>query len=364
MLAWFKRKPADDGLCRVRVQGTGQTFTVPRDTFLLGGALAQGLAYPHNCRVGTCGECRTRLVEGKVKPMIDFALSPLTADELKAGCILACQSKVRGDLVIDVELGARPAPAVVTRQATVAQADVLPGDVLSLRLALDAPLHFEAGQYADLSIAGSDAVRSCSRSYSFCDTPAAGGLREVSFLVKRLPGGRFSERLFSLARPGLAMQLQGPFGQMGVADADAHAVCVAGGTGLAPMLSILGDRLARSQRARYTLLVGLRSQRDHFAGQLLDALMQRAGGRIDVRVVLSDEPAGSPWPGARGLVTEVLAEALAEAAAQGRPATAAFLCGGEAMVHAARARLIELGLAAEAIHADAFAPSGAAAKAA
>jgi xylene monooxygenase electron transfer component len=361
MFSWFKRRPAsagpglpgraDDGRCELRIQGSGEVLRVPRDGFLLASAIEQGLAYPHNCRVGTCGQCKTRLVSGQIKPMMDFALSPLTADELRQGYVLACQSKVRSDLVIAVALGAA-APPVVTRQATVLSAERLAGDVLSLRLALAEPLVFAAGQFADLAIADSG-VR---RSYSFCDRPEPGGNGEVSFLIKRLPGGQLSERLFALARAGLAMQLHGPFGALGTADADAHALCVAGGTGLAPMLSILRDRLRRSGQARYTLIFGVRSLQDHFAQALLDQLVHEARGRLQVQVVLADEPAGSAWPGARGLVTTL----ITPAAVQALPARAAFLCGAAGMVDAARRQLLSLGLPPEAIHADGFSPSGAA----
>ncbi len=368
MFFWFKRKTGDASAaadrtpttCNVRVadegDGAGPNFPVPRDAFLLSAALAQGIAYPHNCRVGTCGSCKTRLVSGKIKPMIDFALSPLTAEELRAGYVLACQSKVRSDLVIEVPLSntARPPlPPVETRRATVVSANRLPGDVLWLRLALDAPLRFEAGQFADLSIDGFDATRS----YSFCDRPEAGGNGEVSFLIKRLPGGRFSERLFAQGETGLRMHLHGPHGLMGAIDPDADALCVAGGTGLAPMLSILADRLQRSTRSRYMLLFGVRSLHDHFADAMLTRLERESNGRLQVQVVLADEPAGSSWAGARGLVTEHLNESHVSRL----PARAAFLCGAQGMVNAARSQLLAFGLPPDAIHADAFAPSGTAA---
>ena len=327
---------------------------MPRDGFLLMSAIDQGLAYPHNCRVGTCGTCKTKLVSGKIKPMMDFALSPLTGPELREGYILACQSKVRGDLVIEVALGSEAVLPVVTRQARVVVADRLAGDVMSLQLALDQPLVFAAGQYADLAIDGLDARRS----YSFCDRPQAAGNEQVSFLVKRLPGGLFSERLFADARPGLSMTLNGPHGLLGAADAHADAVCVAGGTGLAPMLSILRDRLARSDRSRYQLLFGVRSLQDHFAEALLDELERESQGRVRVTVVLADEPSSSAWAGARGLVTEL----ITADSVQSLPARAAFLCGAQGMVDAAQRKLVALGLAADAIHADGFAPSGGAKK--
>ena len=349
---WFRRKAAPeaaDGTFEVRIAEGGPTLRVPSGDLLLASALAQGIAYPHNCRVGTCGSCKTRLVSGKIKGMMDFALSPLTAEELRAGYVLACQSKVRSDLVIEVTLEAGEVAAPHTIDARISGIERLPGEVLHLQLSLAAPLVFGAGQYAELGIEGVGPVRS----YSFCDAPRPGGNREVSFLIKRLPGGLFSERLFRDAVIGMAMRVHGPFGSLGGVGADACAVCVAGGTGLAPILSIVRHRLAASATARFTLLLGVRAQADHFAARLLEDLRQAAGDRMTVELVLSEEPAGSGWTGSRGLITEALAARHVAAA------DCAFVCGGQGMVDAARQRLVALGMSLPRIHVDAFLPSGA-----
>lgn len=349
MLGWLFNR-GTPARCTVRWQGEGAPqFEAPRDEFLLSAALAEGVAYPHNCRVGTCGQCKTKLVSGRIKPMMDFALSPLTAAELRDGYILACQSKLRSDVVIDV-----PLVCAGSFDAEVAELQRLPGDVMSLTLALTQPLQFEAGQYAELTMPGADG-RPVTRAYSFCDAPLPQGNRTVSFLIKRLPGGALSDLLWSQARPGMALQLRGPFGRMGQADADVDALCVAGGTGLAPVLSIVRDRLARSSRARFLVLLGVRSRADQFAEGLLSALERESNGRVQLRVVLSEEPAGSDWPGERGLVTDVITPALL----QSLHFQAAFVCGAAPMVQACAARLRQLGWADDAIHTDSFAPTGA-----
>jgi len=358
MFAWLRRRGGAEPAatpatpCSVRFADGRPPLQVPRGAKLLDAALAAGLPWPHNCQVGTCGACKTRVLDGRVQPMMDFALSPLTAEELQAGFVLACQSRVREDLQVDVPLAAA-APAVVRRQAEVREARRVATDVMHLHLALDAPLDFAAGQYVHLALPGLDAVRA----YSICDAPQPGGLRALSLLIRRLPGGRFSETLFNTAAPGAALQLQGPYGSAAPLDPDLPILGVAGGTGLAPMLSLVRDRLSRSAQARFTLLLGLRSQADDFATPLLAPLQQAFPGRVQVQLWLSDEPAGSAWTGARGLVVDGITAQLLQASG----AAGAFLCGNAPMVAAARERLRGLGMAAAAIHADAFAPSGAAA---
>jgi toluene methyl-monooxygenase electron transfer component len=343
MFSWFRReKPAS---CRVQFGDGGQAIELQRDEILLAAALERGIPYPHNCRVGTCGQCKTAVISGQIKPMMDFALSPLTAQELRDGYVLACQSKVRSDLVISV-----PLKLSERRAGHIASVQRLPGDVLALSLELDRPLAFDAGQYANLSMDGS----TLARSYSFCDAPVVGGNRLVSFLIRRIPGGAFSDRLWACAESGMGIALSGPHGAMGAADVDAHAVCVAGGTGLAPVVSIVRDRLQKSASARFLVLLGIRRAEDHFASEILRALEALSPGRVQTRVIVSDGPDGSPWPGDRGLVTDLLTPELM-ASVQAR---AAFVCGAAPMVQACRERLRQHGWSDSDIHTDSFVPSG------
>jgi xylene monooxygenase electron transfer component len=351
-----RNAPATRGdLCAVRVCGPGaaESFSVRRNDLLLKAALEQGIDYPHNCRVGVCGRCKTRILQGRVSPMVDLALSPLKNEEIEQGYVLACQAKVRTDLQIAVRLGAATALPVRSVSGRVCHWRRLPGEVIDLRLALDEPLPFLAGQYATLAESGSF-VR---RSYSFYDAPPdpeGPGTTEVGFLVKRLPGGRFSEWLFAEDRTGTKFWLEAPLGVMAVPPAEAEVLCVAGGTGIAPILSIIADGLRRWPAARFTLVFGVRSAQDRFADGFLDALRHRAPDRLRVLPILSHEPAGSAWAGARGLVTELLTPELGLDFSR----ATAFVCGSVAMVEAVERRLVALGVDAERIHADKFLPTG------
>ena len=342
-------------LCRITVRGkdgSEEHFDIRRNDLLLKAAVDQGVDYPHNCRVGVCGQCKTRLLSGRVSPMVDLALSPLSNEQIEAGFVLACQAKVRGDLVIDVKLGHGAHLPVRNVPAKVVRWNRLPGEVIDLRLKLEEPVAFHAGQYCTIAESGSFTRRS----YSYYDVPAADGspADEVGFLVKRLPGGKFSEWLFSQDRLGTRFWIEGPFGVMGVDDLDRDGVCVAGGTGLAPILSIVGDRLARSKTARFTIVFGVRTERDLFADTHLAELQAKAGDRLRVVPILSHEPANSSWRGLRGLVTAALTPELDI----NWHDTAAFICGNLGMVEAVERTLIGLGVDAERIHADKFVPSG------
>jgi xylene monooxygenase electron transfer component len=344
-------KPDNSRACRITVRNGGETtsFEMGRNDLLLMGALEKEINWPHSCRVGTCGRCKTKLCDGKISPLVDFALSPLTNRDLKSGYVLACQSKVRGDL--EVEVGLLDHRVLLPRSlpGTITGWKVLSGGVIDLTITLEEPLVFEAGQYAALALAGSF-VR---RSFSFAGPPPGPeGTREINFLIRHLPGGRFSGWLAQKDRAGLRIWVEAPFGQMGIDDAPRDALCIAGGTGIAPILSIAAERLARLPDNRVTIVFGLRQARDLFVMDRLAAL--EATGRVRLVPILSHEPAGSAWTGARGLVTAALSEDLNLDFAQ----VSAFVCGALPMVEAVEERLLALGADLRRIHADKFQPSG------
>lgn len=342
----FRRTPAPE-TCTVRVTNADFSFVVQRRRLLLGAALEQNVAYPHNCRVGTCASCKTRLTCGRIRPLIDFALSPLTAKELRDGYILACQSKVLSDIEVEVPIGRGGGIAVQRIGGVIASAERIAHDVIDLRLRLDGPFRFQPGQWGSIGARDSE-VR---RAYSFHTPAPLEGTTEVGFYIRKLPGGAFSEWLFAADRTGVEMELKGPFGILGDHDETGHNVCVAGSTGLAPIVCMVEDALAASGTSRFTVVFGVRREHDLFATDRLGELAARYPGRLRVIPILSHEPAESAWTGARGLVTEALDEVL--------DAAHAFLCGNAPMVDACERRLVELGLDRERIHADRFVPTGA-----
>lgn len=343
-------------ICRITVRGrdgSSEVFEVRKNDLLLKAAIEQGVDYPHNCRVGVCGTCKTRLVEGRVSPMVDLALSPLKNEEIEAGYVLACQAKVRTDLVVEAKLGHHALLPVRTVSSQVSRWHRLPGDVIDLRLKLDEPVQFNAGQYCTIAESGSFTRRS----YSYYDVPPLDEgtpATEVGFLVKRLPGGRFSEWLFEKDRTGAKFWIEGPYGLMGIDDIHVDGLCVAGGTGLAPILSIVGDRLRKSATAKFTIVFGVRTQKDVFANERLQQLLAEGGDRVRLVTILSHEAEGSTWTGPRGLVTAALTPGLGV----DFNSVAAFICGNLGMVEAVERSLIALGVHPDRIHADKFVPSG------
>lgn len=310
----------------------------PKET-LLQAALREGIAFPHSCRVGGCATCKCRLVSGKVRELTQSGYI-LSDEELDQGYILACQAVPQTDVRIEVDLSALPARRQIGGR--IVGQERLTHDIVQLRVQLDEALAYKAGQFADLTL---DSLPGVARSYSFA-TPVQPDA-QVSFFVRKVPGGRFSTLVVDHDLTGQRLTVHGPGGDFWLRPADAPLLLVAGGSGLAPMLAMLADARAQGVARPVTLLFGARLQADLYGMAAIEALAQSWPAPFRFVPVLSAETPGSTWPGARGLVTDFLPDAVL-------PGAHAYLCGPPPMVDTARAALLRQNVADADIHADRF----------
>ncbi|MGE0487088.1 MAG: 2Fe-2S iron-sulfur cluster-binding protein [Gammaproteobacteria bacterium] len=331
----------------VTAEPSGLRFEVRSNQSILEAALAQGIAFPHSCTVGTCGSCKCRLKSGKIREITNFGYV-LSAEELQGDVILACQAAARGDVVIEVPgLSAHRLHPAQDFTATISATFDLTHDIKQVTLALDRPMQFDGGQYAHLAV---DEIFGA-RAYSFAMPPRAGGTSEVSFFVRHVPGGMFTDLLFSGGLDGKTLKVHGPAGNFWLRDSRAPMICLAGGSGLAPLLSLLEDAVARHVGRPCIVLFGARTAADLYALDRLAAVGADWNGSFTFTPVLSAEPADSAWDGARGLVTDLLASAAAGLASD---EAEAYLCGPPPMIDAALPALAALGLQPANMHFDKF----------
>lgn len=319
----------------------GQVIDVlPKET-ILSAALRHGIAFPHSCRVGGCAACKCTLMSGQVRQLTDAAYI-LSDEDLDNGCILACQSVPRGDVRIEVDPGATAA-ARQTR-ARVLTRERLTHDIVRLRVQLEEALPYRAGQFATLEW---DALPGVQRSYSFASPPSPNG--QADFFVRQVPGGAFSGFVHGPQDlVGQHLNVQGPLGDFWLRPGSAPLLMVAGGSGLAPILAMLAEQRQDAAPRPVHLYFGARATADLYEQDAIAALQARWGARFTYAPVLSAEPEGSAWTGARGLVADSIAPELARACE-------AYLCGPPPMVDAALARLLRAGARREHIRADRFA---------
>lgn len=340
----FSRGPATR---KVTVEPIGACFESGKDGTILENALAKGIAFPHDCRVGTCGTCRCKLKQGSVRELIDKAYV-LSAEELREGYILACQSLAKTDVVLELPSATvGPSHALVDTRATIASMTRRTHDIIELELALEHPISYTAGQYADLFVPGSDTE---TRSYSFASAPGESASDRVRFHVRRVPNGVFSGWLFDHARAGDTLRLHGPYGGFWLRAAKAPILGIAGGSGMAPLKAILERAAADGVTRDAIYFFGARRREDLYCLEEMESLGAQWKGKFRFVPVLSEEPEGTDWAGERGLVTEAVARVLGDSVSLHH----LYLCGPPAMVDAAIALGTAKGAPAEKIHFDKF----------
>jgi toluene monooxygenase electron transfer component len=294
--------------------GTCEFECEPGEKILHAG-LRSGFELPYECSTGTCGTCKAKLVSGRVESAWPDAPG---GRYLKSEAeLLMCQCVAREDCALEVGvLKAREASAPLPGALGGRLRDWrrLTHDVAAFDVDLDRPLDFDAGQFALLSVPGIAGARA----YSMVNFERAA--RRLSFVVKKKPGGAVSEWLFGDGVDGTRLGLFAPLGHATfLPGLGKHVLCIAGGSGIAGMMSIL-ERAGEG--GHFTgwdghVFFGIRSERDGFFLGELQALQARYPGRLAVTVALSDEdvPASLPatYPGlafARGLVHAVAGEGM------------------------------------------------------
>ncbi|CAN5259977.1 2Fe-2S iron-sulfur cluster binding domain-containing protein [Sphingomonas sp. TF3] len=338
MFSFLKSKPPTTA----SVADQGVFIEVARGKTLLEAALEQGLSFPHNCKVGTCGTCLYRLDGGKISELTSSAMG-LTQEQFQAGYRLACQTLPKTDLTITLDEALKRTQPVVEVGGRVASLAHLTHDIVELRVDLDEPIRFQPGQYAELLIDGVAAWRS----YSFANPPHASNA-SVHFHVRLVPGGQFTGWLFAASRLGQAVRVRGPYGQFGLKPGASPIICVAGGSGLAPIKCMLEGASPEARRRPVIVLFGARTERDIYGLDAFEALKNTWEADLTFTPILSAEPADSSWTGGRGLVTDYIQTIPDIDHAQ------AYLCGPPPMVDAAEAALSKAGLTSDRIFADRF----------
>jgi CDP-4-dehydro-6-deoxyglucose reductase/ferredoxin-NAD(P)+ reductase (naphthalene dioxygenase ferredoxin-specific) len=312
----------------------------PGDT-ILASMIRAGVPFPFSCQAGNCGTCKCELLSGDVLEL-EYSEHALSVEERAKNFILACRAQVWDDTAvrrIDAEeLVLHPSRMMRCR---VAALEELTHDIRGLRLEIEAggPFSFSAGQYAQLEFAPR-----LSRHYSMAGTPNEPAL---TFHIRYMPGGRTSSYVATQLKAGDSVKVSGPLGVAYVREAHTGPVLlVAGGSGLAPMQSILRTLLARAHAAPVTLYFGVRSERDLYHEDLLKELAARHAN-FCFHIVLSEQK------GERGRRYGLVHEAVA-ADLSGSEGLMAYLAGPPVMVEAATAVLQAKGFVPRQIHADAF----------
>ena len=293
------------GPATIRLEPSGESFTCgPGETILRAG-LAAGFAMPYECASGSCSSCKGRLTAGEVEHIWADATGLSERDRRKGDRILCCQARPRGDCTVQVRLalveGAREEPRPAAFTATVETLQRPIPSVIAFSCRPEQPVPFLPGQYVLLQVPGGQR-----RAYSMANVEA----ETLDFIVKEKPGGHASQYLFDDLAAGDTVSLEGPYGRAYLrTPPQSEIVCVAGGSGLAPMLSVACATLAEADAPPLHLFFGANTAEELFMVEEMEALAAKHD-RLSLTLAVRDGAPGA----ATGLVGDVALAALEDLA--------------------------------------------------
>jgi phenol/toluene 2-monooxygenase (NADH) P5/A5 len=340
----------------ITVEPLGREIECREDQTILDACLRNGVWLPHSCTHGTCATCKAEVLDGEVDhgAASSFALMDYEREE---GKLLPCVACPRSDVVIEADIDVDDSAEVFPVEdytGTVVQLEDIALQTRRLVIELDREIGFNAGQYLKFQVPARDGLPSVDRTWSIASPPTE--RRRLEFHVRNVEGGRGTDGwVFGGMTPGDCVQLSGPYGRFVLrTEDDRHAILVAGGTGLAPLKSMLRHALENdAYDGRLTLYQGARSREWLYDVEYFRALAARHPDRFTYRPCLSEETpqdCGSE-AGAYGfgMVTDVIA-----ADHPTLSGCTGYLCGPPPMVEAALKTLMGKRLFPRDIHREDF----------
>jgi len=325
----------------VLVQPLNRIVQVEPGANLLEALRAAQVPMSYSCMAGRCGTCRCKVLSGEVMEGGVDQQQPSNGGD---AYVLACRTYITQPCTIEIP---EPDEIVVHRarivKATVLALEDMTHDIKRLVLKPAKPIEFSPGQYAQLQFTPKHV-----RPYSMAGLSDDGAFE---FHVRLVPDGRVTGYIASQLKVGDAVKVSGPLGSAYLRRKhEAPMLCVAGGTGLAPILSILRGAIEGGMRNPIHLYFGARSPKDVYGVEWLTKL-QRVHPQLKVHVVVSS--GGDPATQRCGLVTQAIEEDLGDL-----DGWRAYLCGSPPMVEAASLVAKTKGVAPEHVYADAFYTQG------
>jgi Na+-transporting NADH:ubiquinone oxidoreductase subunit F len=300
----------------------------------------------------TCGLCKVQVMSG-AGSILPTETVFVTRAEREQGIRLACQVKVRGNVEVRLPesmLGAREFDARVTA------IEPLTYDTKLVRFGLTngSALSFKPGQYVQLLVPGTDQFRA----YSIASPPSRAAVQspkdkgqrpELELIVRYVPGGLCTGWIHKALAVGDDVKLTGPFGDFYLReDSNREIIAIGGGSGMAPMRSIIMHLAEQGMPRKVTLFFGARTLRDLFYGDEFRALERKFPGFRYVPA-LSEPRSQDNWTGETGFITQTVQKHVKPDGDR-----EAVLCGPPPMIDAAMKVLPTLGVRPEQIFFDKF----------
>ncbi len=345
LLVLAEKKILNYGECKIDINSGDRELTVQGGGPLLFALADNGIFVPSACGGrGSCAYCKVKVIDGG--GMIGPVEEPyLTPDERKDNVRLSCQVKVRNDLKIEIP---RELFFVKKFSAQLERKRELTHDIYELRIKLIEPatIDFIAGQYVQLESPEYKGRDSVMRAYSVSSLPSDN--QHIELIIRLVPDGICTTWVFNHLKEGDKVQFSGPYGEFHLRETETPIICIAGGSGMAPIRSILHDMIEKGIQRPATYFFGAHQQRDLFYHEELQQ-MEKDHNWFHYIPSLSGELPESKWPGERGLITDTVKQHFPDTSQH-----EAYLCGSPGMIDACIAVLTGGGMPEEKIYYDKF----------
>lgn len=322
----------------------GKEIIVDEGNTILESALDQGIDFPHGCRTGNCGACKSEKISGDIEmsPYSEFALEK---EEEKQGLILACRAVPWSDCEIKILSEEKDSTEKIIDikhlEYTVTQINKVTQDVIILNLKTEnkEKFEFKAGQYAELYFGDCK-----EKHFSMANSPSTNNLE---FHIRALNGGEVSDYVKGNLKIGDTVKVKGPYGNAHLRENHkGPIVAVAGGTGLAPILSIIKSSQEIGMKQPIQIYYGAKSEHElyfveHFKG------MSQINNNLKFTPVVIEKTKNINIK--QGLVTDVVIQDIDDF-----DGYKAYLAGPPKMVEAAEKILLSKGIRKVDMHSDAF----------
>jgi propane monooxygenase reductase subunit len=338
---------------KVRFEPVGIEIEVDEEETVLGGAFRQGVSLFHGCKEGQCAACKQFLLDGYLE-MDRYSTFALNEFEEEEGYVLLCRSHAYSDLEIELiyydEDMIRMGIPIQEVRAEVEEIESLTPEIKRLLLKLVDPpeMAFRAGQFAEIFVPGSEEHRA----YSMANTPYSD--KRAEFIIRVFPDGTFSSLLEGGLKVGDSLRMNVPYGVFMLReDSDSDVIFIGGGTGMAPLLSILRYMVQKGIERNATFYFGARTRKDLFYLDKIRELGERLPGEFRFVPALSEPGPHDEWDGETGLITDVVHRLEGDLTG-----TEAYLAGPPPMIDAALPVLARKGIEEDKIFYDKFTESG------
>ena len=314
---------------QITVRPSGRQFVADDDESVLDAALRQGLTMPYGCRDGACGSCKGKVLAG----CVDYGKAQaeaLSDEEKAAGMALFCCATARSDLTLECwQLGSSSDIPVKTLPSRIEKMERLAPDVMAIHLKLAASerLQFLAGQYVEVLLKSGKR-----RSFSLANAPHDDALLQLH--VRHIPGGVFTDQVFSSLKVREILRISGPHGTFYLREESTKPmILLAGGTGFAPIKAIVEHAIAEKCARPLHIYWGARTRVDLYQNALLE---QWAAEHTNVSYVpvLSEAAADDHRTGRTGFVHQAVLADFPDLSGH-----QVYACGAPAMLDAARRAL-------------------------